>query len=497
MAATVNTAGGRFTAAPKRRRPGTRRKLSPSMQWLLSFLLMIVIFATYFVLCLLLTPYNLFSMTLTARKVILAILVILLVGLTTVLCIFGDWKRPLIAFLICLMLYIPANFSKIPEIEYYRNLWTQTAYSTMSHQGLMHLFLPWVTGQQVRRVEAAKMAQIGVNSNGEFLENQGDACLTDPEANAELLEEIEVYDPGFAALPADQKAFYTLFYELDRASTEEYLANNPAALKNGYEHILINHSALGDGGTSIRTRLGEKVLAIDTDNKILIVELSAYDPRNRSRSRGVLAVAKDPSKLHLFPATTLPSMGQVAGRIAQNNGGVLAMTGSGFIDEGGVGMGGEIAGFAMCGGKTYGSHYSWGYKRMELHENNWFYIEDAPTSCSPGTTDAMEFQPSLVVNGKKQNVGDWISVNPRACIGQSKRGEILMLCIEGRRKDSPGCSLEVCTDILLSHSAITAMNCDGGTTAILWFRGNPIIRCSNSAIPQGRYLPNAWVIVGN
>ena len=62
MAATVNTAGGRFTAAPKRRRPGTRRKLSPSMQWLLSFLLMIVIFATYFVLCLLLTPYNLFSM---------------------------------------------------------------------------------------------------------------------------------------------------------------------------------------------------------------------------------------------------------------------------------------------------------------------------------------------------------------------------------------------------------------------------------------------------
>ncbi len=116
MAATVNTAGGRFTAVPKRRRPGTRRKLSPSMQWLLSFLLMIVIFATYFVLCLLLTPYNLFSMTLTARKVILAILVILLVGLTTVLCIFGDWKRPLIAFLICLMLYIPANFSKIPEI---------------------------------------------------------------------------------------------------------------------------------------------------------------------------------------------------------------------------------------------------------------------------------------------------------------------------------------------------------------------------------------------
>jgi exopolysaccharide biosynthesis protein len=72
-----------------------------------------------------------------------------------------------------------------------------------------------------------------------------------------------------------------------------------------------------------------------------------------------------------------------------------------------------------------------------------------------------------------------------------------MLCVEGRRSDSLGCSLEVCRDILLRHNAITAMNCDGGTTAILWYRGNPIIRCSNSAIPNGRYLPNAWVITGN
>ena len=42
----------------------------------------------------------------------------------------------------------------------------------------------------------------------------------------------------------------------------------------------------------------------------------------------------------------------------------------------------------------------------------------------------------------------------------------------------------------------TAMNCDGGTTAILWYRGEPIIRCSNTRTPEGRYLPNAWVYVG-
>ena len=31
----------------------------------------------------------------------------------------------------------------------------------------------------------------------------------------------------------------------------------------------------------------------------------------------------------------------------------------------------------------------------------------------------------------------------------------------------------------------------------MWYKGEPVMRCSNAAIPQGRYLPNAWVIVGN
>ena len=484
---------GRFAEGTPKRRSRPRKKLHPAVQWLLSILLMIVIFAIYFDLCLLLTRFNLYFISRTIRLGILAGLAVLLIVLTTVLIVFGDWKRPLIAFLICLMIYIPANYTKIPRIEYYRQLWIQTAYSTMRHQGLMHLFLPWITSGEVEKVEAAKMAQVGVNTRDEFVD-EGESWVQNPIGSIRFIEIIEQEIPNFRKLPEDQQRFYALFYELDRDTTEAYLAEHPEAVKDGYDHILINHSALSDNGTSIRTRLGEKVLAIDADNKILVVEFRAHDPRSGTNSRAVLAIAKDPSRLHLFPATTLPRNGQQVGIIAKNNGGVLAMTGSGFIDEGGVGLGGEMAGAAMCGGVVSGEHYPWGYK---LHENNWFYIQDAPTEFTSGTTDAMEFQPSLIVNGAKQNVGDWISVNPRACIGQSIRGEILMLVVEGRRTDSPGVSLEVCADIMVSHDGITAMNCDGGTTAILWFRGNPIIRCSNSAIPNGRYLPNAWVITGS
>ena len=190
------------------------------------------------------------------------------------------------------------------------------------------------------------------------------------------------------------------------------------------------------------------------------------------------------------------------GKIAKSNDGVLAMTGSGFIDEGGVGNGGELAGFARCSGKDYEPQddehsykNKWGYKRLELHEDNWLYLRDAFTDCSDNCTDAMEFQPGLLINGKKLDPLGWTGIQPRACIGQSSRGEILMLCVEGRRLASPGCSVVVCADILLQHDGINAINCDGGTTAIMWYRGEPIMRCSNSSTPQGRYLPNAWVIV--
>ena len=41
-----------------------------------------------------------------------------------------------------------------------------------------------------------------------------------------------------------------------------------------------------------------------------------------------------------------------------------------------------------------------------------------------------------------------------------------------------------------------AMNLDGGTSAILWYDGEYVTRCSNPACPEGRQLPNAFVYAG-
>ncbi len=478
------TQGGRYSvgrSAARRQRGGAWKQI------VLSGLLLIDLFLLYTMIMQLTHQQKAFEADQVVNLGLLAIFALCAVALIYGVIRTGAWKRLLCLFLICTILYLVVVFSEIPLVKKYREIWISTAMSTMRHQGLAtYYFPPSVVEARMQIEQEARDSQVG--------DNTLDTFAHDADQHDWMDSTISGWEdqPGqqVQELSPEQKSFYALFYELDVKSAEDYFKAHPAAVERGYDHILVNESSLSSDGTSIRTKLGEKVLAIDVENQILILEVDC------DGSRGVLAVAKLPSRLHLFPAASLPAYGENAGSIAKRNGGILAMTGSGFIDEGGVGNGGQIAGWAMCGGTTYGEHYGWGYKRLELHSNDWFYIDDAFASVGSDTTDAMEFQPALIINGKKLDPGIWTSQNPRACIGQSQRGEILMLCVEGRTLASPGCSVDVCADVLLQHDGITALNCDGGTTAIMWYRGEPVMRCSNAAIPEGRHLPNAWVYLG-
>ncbi len=479
-----NANGGRFSAT----RGDHKGKAGAGLQILFSLLLLADLFMLYTIAMQLTHKQKAFETTAVVNWTLLALFALGAAALIWAVIRTRAWKRLLCIFLICAILYLAVCFSDVPLVKKYREIWISTAWSTMRHQGLAtYYFPPSVVKEITDREAEARSAQVGVNTDDTFAEN---ADATDW-MNPENIDNPIASDEHFEEMSPEQKQFYTLFYELDVDSAEAYFAAHPELLSNGYMHIDINESSLKDDGTSIRTRLGEKVLAIDTKNEILIMEVDC------DGSRGVLAVCKQPSRLHLFAAANVPIIGENAGSIAKRNGGVLAMTGSSFDDPGGVGNGGLVCGYAMCDGKEYkGQPFGYGYKRLELHDNDWFYINDTFNPVGKGTTDAMEFSPALIINGKKQDIGIWNSQNPRACIGQSKRGEILMLCVEGRRLSSPGCSVAVCTDTLLLHDAITALNCDGGTTAIMWYKGEPIMQCSNAALPEGRHLPNAWVYVG-
>lgn len=55
---------------------------------------------------------------------------------------------------------------------------------------------------------------------------------------------------------------------------------------NGWDNIYINEAGLNDDGTDIYTAMGERVLAVDAKNKILLVRVEG------SGYQGVLAIAQ-------------------------------------------------------------------------------------------------------------------------------------------------------------------------------------------------------------
>ncbi len=288
----------------------------------------------------------------------------------------------------------------------------------------------------------------------------------------------------------EETAFYELFWELNRSTFEAYIEEHPDVLNNGWENIYINEAGFDDKGTSIYTSMGEQVLALDAKNKLLLIRVQG------TGYLGILAIGKDPAQIRCESSSGIGSYGQDIGTICKNSGGIIGITGSGFQDPEGKGNGGIVAGFTMCEGKGYGSPSpAYLSKRIELTKDNKFYIANASSSVPGDVTDAVEFEPALVVDGNLTVDGynSYNGINPRAAIGQSSRGEILMLVIEGRQIGrSIGTDVETCAKILMRHDAYTAMNLDGGTSAVMWYDGEYVTKCSNTSI-QSRSLPNAWV----
>ena len=152
----------------------------------------------------------------------------------------------------------------------------------------------------------------------------------------------------------------------------------------------------------------------------------------------------------------------------------------------------------MCNGVAIGEHLDPGFKRVELRDDDRLYIVDSQAPVSEACTDAAEFTPALIVDGKVlvDEYCGWNAINPRACIGQNRKGEIMMLCIEGRLVTSLGIGVVKCAEMLKMYDCMQALNLDGGTSAIMWYRGKYVTRCSNTALPHGRPLPNAFVYAG-
>ena len=305
----------------------------------------------------------------------------------------------------------------------------------------------------------------------------------EPAAGAEAPQPVE-NDP--------EASFQMAFPMLSYATFQCYLDEHPEALDGGWEKICINEAGFDDAGTSIETQQGDQVLAIDAEYGILLVRVAG------DGYRGVLAICRYPELLRLEMAVNYGAEGELAGNIASDHGGILAMNANGFLDPNGEGNGGQLAGWCMSNGEGYGVHFSGDvYQRIELSENGLdCRIVPASDPVGENTYSAAEFTPALIKDGEKLEDQYWTGEQPRACFGAGDQG-IYMLVIEGRYPEDGirGTSVNTCADILLSYGCRNALNMDGGSSAILWYDGEYITQSSSSPLRYtgGRPLPNVWV----
>jgi exopolysaccharide biosynthesis protein len=110
-----------------------------------------------------------------------------------------------------------------------------------------------------------------------------------------------------------------------------------------------------------------------------------------------------------------------------------------------------------------------------------------------GTRDASEFQPALIIDGEVYYNDGWNSPNPRVVLGQTSRLETIMVASEGSLPDSLGAGTNDVALVMLQYGCVQALNMDGGTSAMMTYKGEPVIRCRNTNLPEGRTLPTAWV----
>ena len=372
-------------------------------------------------------------------KIIAALLsLILLLECAYCVAVFTDWCPPLTAL---------------------RNQYIETALSTMHHRWLATALIPGDVVLEVwEGLEDSRTAQLGQNSG--------------------------TWQPQTRPEAAD---FFSLFPELEEEAVRAWAEMHPEAIENGWENFYVNQAGLEEEGLDLHTRQGDQVLAIDAKNGILVVRI------REELYRGVLILGKYPERLSCAAAENWGTEGQRAGDIAANHGALVAMTASGFDDS--ATEGASQAGASMCGGVPYGEHLKPGYKRIELRSDDRLYVVDAPDEFHPDCTDASEWTPALIVDGQTvvSREDHYNARNPRCCLGQAADGTVLMLTIEGRYFDSLGATAPECAAILARYGAYQAMNLDGGTSAILWYDGRCITRCSDPNRPEGRPLPNCWI----
>ncbi|MBQ7115251.1 MAG: phosphodiester glycosidase family protein [Clostridia bacterium] len=238
-----------------------------------------------------------------------------------------------------------------------------------------------------------------------------------------------------------------------------------------------------------KDKFGNTVYANDLEENIVILEI------NKTNFKAKLVLVDDPSRVFLGATDYKGSRGEFICDYLEKENAVVGVNASGFIDRGGVSLGGEIAGQCVSKGEYWG-RYDSRYTLVGFDANNRLVVGGIKDWEEYNIRDGFQYKPTLILNGEKvvEDSAGW-GLQPRTVVGQCENGVVLLLVVDGRQVGySLGATMEDCADILLQYGAVTAGACDGGSSSVIGYDGEVINKPCARDMPTGRYLPNAWLV---
>ena len=212
--------------------------------------------------------------------------------------------------------------------------------------------------------------------------------------------------------------------------------------------------------------------------------------------RGRMMIVKDPSRVYIrmIPSFSETGSGQKVIDMANADGATAGMNAGGFYDPEGHGRGGMPLGAVIKDGVLVCNFPSDFNTIIGFDARHRLIVGDMSpeAAIAAGMMDGIAFGPALVINGERVPTGSAGGVNPRSAIGQRSDGAVLLLSIDGRQPTSLGATASELEDIMLEYGAVNAANLDGGSSSVLYYKGELI--SSPSSVVGIRPVPTAILV---
>lgn len=213
--------------------------------------------------------------------------------------------------------------------------------------------------------------------------------------------------------------------------------------------------------------------------------------------KGKMMIVNDPSRVYVSSPDKLgPDVpGMRVEEMITRDGAIGGVNAGGFMDIGGVGTGGEPLGILIRDGKLLYGPLGGSSTVIGFDYDNRLIVGNmsGKEAMERNLRDAVSFGPVLVMNGEPAQVnGTGGGLNPRTAIGQRKDGAVLILVIDGRQAHSMGATYNDLVDVMMEFGAINAANLDGGSSSLMFYKGELITTCASLYGP--RRLPSAILV---